>query len=381
MTGNRPARPRRRKAYVPAAGCFGFFILLALAGAILFLVIPLWAASMFGVPASGQNPIQRVQNSARVLLWQQALTLPSQSSQQTAFEVQAGESPYSIAENLKNAGLIPSADAFIAYLKYSGKDTALQQGLFELPPGLTTLQTVERLLNPLPNKGRLVVLPGWRIEEIAESLPTSGYEMAPEEFITLAYASDKDRTFAVAGGSLEGMLFPGEYAYERDISASQLIDEMVARFEAAITPEMAQGWADQGLSGYEALVLASVLQREAVIAEEQGLMAGVFLNRLAIGMKLDTDPTVQYAAANLDHSGGWWRVPVTSADLQVDSVYNTYLYAGLPPTPICNPGLPALIAVAAPQPSSHLYFQAKCDGSGYHNFADSFEEHLANSCR
>ena len=107
-------------------------------------------------------------------------------------------------------------------------------------------------------------------------------------------------------------------------------------------------------------------------------IASVFLNRRAIGMKLDSDPTVQYALGF--NNDTWWTNPLSLADLQVDSPYNTYLNPGLPPGPICNPGLAALKAVAFPEQTPYFYFRAACDHSGRHLFAETFEQHKSNAC-
>jgi UPF0755 protein len=106
----------------------------------------------------------------------------------------------------------------------------------------------------------------------------------------------------------------------------------------------------------------------------------VFHNRLAAGMRLEADPTVQYAVGYDAASASWWKSPLTSADLAIDSPYNTYLYGGLPPGPIAAPGSAALQAVAFPSASNFYFFQAACDGSGVHVFATTYEEHLANNC-
>jgi UPF0755 protein len=117
-----------------------------------------------------------------------------------------------------------------------------------------------------------------------------------------------------------------------------------------------------------------------VIEGEMPQIASVFLNRLAIGMKLDADPTVQYAVGYDAASQSWWKTSLTAADLATDSVYNTYIYPGLPPTAIAAPSLAALDAVAFPSSTGYYYFQAACDGSGAHVFAVTYEEHLANNC-
>jgi UPF0755 protein len=110
------------------------------------------------------------------------------------------------------------------------------------------------------------------------------------------------------------------------------------------------------------------------------MSTAVFLNRLRIGMKLDSDPTVQYSLGYNNDKNTWWKNPLSLNDLKIDSLYNTYLYSGLPPTPIDSPSLDALNAVAFPEETNYLYFQAKCDSSGFHNFALTFDEHLQNSC-
>jgi UPF0755 protein len=130
----------------------------------------------------------------------------------------------------------------------------------------------------------------------------------------------------------------------------------------------------------QAVTLASIVQREAVIQDEMPMIASVFLNRLAVNMKLDSDPTVQYALGYQNGRGGWWTNPLSLADLQIDSPYNTYIYTGLPPGPIANPSLEALQYVAQPAQTPYFYFRAACDGSGRHNFAITFNEHLNNAC-
>ena len=123
-----------------------------------------------------------------------------------------------------------------------------------------------------------------------------------------------------------------------------------------------------------------MVERESVQEEEQPLIASVYLNRLKIEMKLDADPTVQYAIGYNFLQQSWWMNPLSLLDLQVNSVYNTYKYAGLPPTPIASPSLSALHAVAFPAETTYYFFRAKCDGSGFHEFAETFDEHLANAC-
>jgi len=146
------------------------------------------------------------------------------------------------------------------------------------------------------------------------------------------------------------------------------------------SPELLAGIAVQNLSFHEALTLASIIERETRADEEKATIASVFYNRIAEGMRLQTDPTVQYALGFDENEQTWWKTQLTEADLQVVSPYNTYLYAGLPPGPIANPSLTSLEAVAYPAQTPYFYFRAKCDGSGTHAFSVTYQEHLNNAC-
>jgi UPF0755 protein len=185
-----------------------------------------------------------------------------------------------------------------------------------------------------------------------------------------------------AGVSLEGFLFPDTYQLRPDATASDLVGRMLITFDERVTPEMRQQAAAQGFTLYEVLTLASIVEREAAVIEERPQIASVYLNRLSIDMMLQADPTVQYAQGYDPTTGEWWNRGLTQADYtSVDSPYNTYLYAGLPPGPIANPSLSSIQAVLNPADTPYIFFRAACDGSGRHNFAITFEEHLANACQ
>jgi UPF0755 protein len=156
----------------------------------------------------------------------------------------------------------------------------------------------------------------------------------------------------------------------KNILTQQFIDEIGA--------QLANDAAAQNMSLFQAVTLASIVQREAVNADEDPRIASVYRNRLDQGMKLDADPTVQYGIGL--QNGTWWP-QITQADYTgVNSPYNTYTHMGLPPGPIANPGIDAIRAAIHPETTTYLYFRAKCDGSGYHNFANTFDEHVANAC-
>jgi len=151
-------------------------------------------------------------------------------------------------------------------------------------------------------------------------------------------------------------------------------------FDTAITDELLAGFEQQGLNLHQAVILASIVEREAVVEDEMPLIASVFLNRLVAGINLDADPTVQYAVGYNAAQESWWTNPISLSDLQYNSPFNTYLYPGLPPGPICNPSPNALRAVAFPAQTPYYFFRATCDGTGRHAFAETFQEHLNNAC-
>ena len=339
----------------------------------------------FGPPTTGLSPIQRVNYAVQLYLHREELVTPLDTDgQEQTFEVRQGESVNSIALRLEDAGLIRSAFSFRTYLVYSGLDTHIQAGKYALSPAMSPVAIAHKLESTVSDIVTFNVLAGWRLDEIAAALPTSGLNVSPDEFLRLARTIPPGYSFSdelADAPSVEGFLFPGSYQLKRDITAYDLIAAMLNNFEAHLTPELRNGFQRQGLNLLQAVTLASIVQKEAVVAEEQPMIASVFLNRLAKGMKLDSDPTVQYALGFNPDQKTWWTNPLSSEDLQVDSPYNTYLHEGLPPGPIDNPGLSALQAVAYPAQTPYYYFRAKCDGSGRHVFARTLEEQVSNACK
>lgn len=367
-----------------------FLLIVALClGSILagwiFVKLPADAERTFG-PASAQLDLfERAYLSARLLMQVEQLKKPANAhGDQAVFQVQLGESTYQVTENLQGQGLIASASALRDYLVYTGLDTTVQAGEYSLSPGMTAVEIAHALQDATPSEITFLILPGWRLEEVAAALPTSGLEIAPRVF--LANAADPPPLSPLvrelpAGASLEGFLFPDSYRLPRQVAVDGFIRALLEDFEIKVTREIQEGFQNQGLDLYQAVTLASIVEREAVVEDEMPLIASVFLNRLEIGMKLDADPTVQYALGYNQAQGDWWTNPLSLEDLGIDSPYNTYLYLGLPPGPIANPGLSALRAVAFPAQTPYFYFRSACDGSGRHSFAETFEEHQANACQ
>src|SRR5687767_5747554 len=201
---------RKRRSYYLPLGCVVPLILLgALVAAFLF--IPPLAVRTYGPPSETRNAVQRLQYSAMLLWYDGLLTGPADGAGvERDFAISAGEGAASVAARLEQAGLVRNADALRAYLVYSGLDTSLQAGEYRLSPALTPMQLAQRLQDASPAQVKFVVLPGWRMEEIAAALPTSGMNITPEQFLAVARAPRSGFDLPPAAG-VEGFLFPDQY--------------------------------------------------------------------------------------------------------------------------------------------------------------------------
>ena len=343
--------------------------------------IPVMAARAYGPPSVHLNPVQVWQYSASLLWADGLLTKPAAAGgPEIEFEVQQGENVSSICERMAQAGLIRAAWMMRDYLIYTGLDTSVQAGVYRLGPGMSAIDLARKMQDATPSDVKFVILPGWRIEEIAASLPTSGLNVTPDDFVASASLPHPEYAFLAEASTTEGFLYPDAYVLPRSSKSSDVIGAFLRDFALHLSTDLQAGFGRQGLSVYQAVILASIVQREAVQAEEAPTIASVYLNRFRAQMRLDADPTVQYALGYNGGQGTWWTNPLSLDDLKLASPYNTYSNAGLPPAPISNPGMGALEAVASPADTPYYYFSARCDGSGYHEFAETFDAHLQNLC-
>ncbi|MAU01726.1 MAG: aminodeoxychorismate lyase [Anaerolineaceae bacterium] len=304
------------------------------------------------------------------------------------FTIATGESADTIAANLAAAGLLNDTELFLNYLRYHGLDAQLEAGEFILDPQQTIPEMAAALTKAIAQEVDLRFVEGWRLEQMADYLadnPAANIDAA--QFLAIAQrqaAFDLTPYSFLADlpptASLEGYLFPDTYRMPPEADARYLVDLMLKTFERRVTPAMRQGFQDQGLTVHEAVTLAAIVEREAVVATERPIIAGVFFNRLTQGIKLEADPTVQYPLGYQADSDNWWKSPLFLVDLEMDSPYNTYRYAGLPPGPIANPSLSSLEAVAFPAETEFIFFVADCDAAvpGSHAFSITYEEHLSN---
>ena len=290
-----------------------------------------------------------------------------------SFVISRGETAGSIAQRLQSEGFIRSALAFSYVLYDTGRETSLQSGTYTISASLTP-RDLARVFEKAPGEQAVLrIIEGWRLSETAAAVHKVFPSITVEDFTKAAVVGQRRNT-VLAGlspdTSLEGFLFPDTYFFKPSATAAQIIDALLDQFEQRVGQTLRRAAAERKLTIYEIVKLGSIVEREARDRQESATIAGVYINRLEIGMKLDADPTVQYAV-------GEWREP-TAADLESDSPYNTYKVAGLPPTPICSPGQAAIEGAARPADVPYFYFVAKNDGTGDHAFAKTLEEHEAN---
>lgn len=375
---------RRRSSSIP--GC----LIFASLGLVLCMIGVAAAAILAGgsAPSPAPDPSQDGPPGAERALLQIYLTLRAPALNRPAgnpetlaeITVLPGESAEVVIQRLAEAGIVQDAALLRSYLRYYRLDTRIQAGRYALTGEMSIPQLAEALQLAIVHQARLTVPEGWRLEQIADALPSEGIDFTAAEFLAAASQAEKlESVLGITAANTEGYLFPETYALGAGTSAEELVDTMLSTFEERVSAELRSGFEAQGLSLQQAVTLASIVEREAIVPEERPLIAGVFLNRLRSGMRLEADPTVQYALGR-QPGGEWWKAPLTLADLELDSPYNSYLYSGVPPGPIANPGLSALQAVAFPAQTEFLFFRAACDGSGRHQFALTFDEHLGNAC-
>ena len=290
-----------------------------------------------------------------------------------SFVIARGETAGTIGRHLEAQGFVRSALAFTYVLYDTGTEDALQSGSYTISPALTPRE-LARVFQKAPSEQTVLrIIEGWRLDEAATAVNRSFPKIAKEDFLRAAVVGTRRNTVLLglpAETPLIGFLFPDTYFFKPDATADQIVDTLLDQFERRVGQTLRQAAADRKTTIYDIVKLGSIVEREARDRNESPTIAGVYANRLSIGMKLDADPTIQYAL-------GEWR-ELSLDDLKIDSPYNTYQVAGLPPTPICSPGQAALEAAAKPANVPYLYFVAKNDGTGDHAFARTLDEQEAN---
>ncbi len=282
----------------------------------------------------------------------------SQDHSQKIFVINKGEPVREIGNSLKTQGLIRDPVIFFVFVKLNNQDKNIQAGDYRLSPAMSLSKVVETL-----NHGTLdiwVTVPeGLRAEEIADIFQKN-----------LPSYKDSWRSQLV---EQEGYLFPDTYLIPRDATAEQIITLMKNNFDNRMKQA---GIPETGAKFTNAVIIASIIEKEAKFAPDFPIVASVIYNRLGLGMKLDVDPSVAYALGYQKDTGKWWKEELTFDDLKIASLYNTYQNPGLPPTPISNPGVVAIQAALNPTSSDYLYYIS--DKTGKIHPEKTAEEHAAD---
>ncbi len=294
-----------------------------------------------------------------------------------------GSSIKEAATILYDKGLIKYKGAFVDRYQESKFSGELKAGTYKLNTGMNTLEMIEIMCPVIDESGiikKLVIPEGFSVDQIAARC--SKEEICSKEDFLRAVnsvtASDFEFLQDVPTGAnvrykLEGYLFPATYDIYKDTTAEDIVNMMLQAFKNYYTEDMQTRAEELGMNSYDVLKRASMIEREAKIAEERPTIAGVINNRLNADMLLQIDSTVLYPLTE----GMYDKTEVLYEDLEIDSPYNTYLYKGLPVGPICNPGLSCINAVLEPEEHNYLYYHVIDEETGKHIFTETMEEHEA----
>jgi UPF0755 protein len=295
------------------------------------------------------------------LYYNMALTRPAQCDTEKVFTIEKGEGVASISQKLYDAGLVNSKALFSFYMVVNNIQSRLQAGTYTIPAGCS-IKNLSLLFQQGRNDLKVTFLEGWRVEEVAQE--------ASARFRNINFQSFVDKA-----KGYEGTLFPDTYEFNADVDEETVINAMRENFATKTQDVLIDAYlAKSGLSRDQALVLASIVEREVITESDRKVVAGILIKRLKEDMTLGADATTQYAVAPKDNN--WWPRNLTVDDLNSPSLYNTRKIVGLPPAPICSPGLSSIKAVVESQSTDYYYYLT--DSQGVTHFAKTLDEHNKN---
>lgn len=292
----------------------------------------------------------------------------SGSSTKVNFTVEKGEGTTEISKHLEQNGVIKNSFVFLLYLKYKGQGANVQAGDYKIAKNLTMIQVLDILTQGKVTSGKITIPEGWTNKQIEDEVVKKGIGTSEEFKESLSKKYNYNFLEESPNGDLQGFLYPDTYFLSSKPNSDEVVGKMLAEFSSKVDPKIREKIGNQKLSYYQVLTLASIVEREVQSSSDKKKVAGVFLNRLDIGMKLDSCATVQYIL-------GTNKRILSNDDISVDSPYNTYKISGLPPSPIANPSLESIEAVLAPEHTNYLYFFSGKDGKTY--FSENQEQHEA----
>ena len=295
------------------------------------------------------------------LFYKQGIKPVDKNSKETKiFVIQKGESLKSISDNLYRQNLIRNRLAFYLTIKKLGLEKKIQAGDFRLSPAMDA-ETIAKTLTKGTLDTWVTIIEGLRKEEIAQII-NKKFSIPESEF--LKYAK-------------EGYLFPDTYLIPKDATAEAIVKIFTNNFYRRFDKNLQQKAKNKGLTEKEVIIIASLVEREAKYDEDRQKVASIILKRMKNNWLLQVDATIQYALGYVPQEKSWWKKYLTYEDLEIDSPYNTYKNKGLPPTPICNPGIASIKAVInASENTPYWYYLS--DKSGRMHYAKTLEEHNNN---
>jgi len=313
----------------------GSFLLIGF----LFLIAVLYAVRFIYTPTSPGKPLQ--------------------------VDIRAGQSGWQISKTLEKEHIITDAGMFMLTSRILGKSRHLQAGTYVFEGNHYPLEVMDILFRGKTLKYRITIPEGSNIYQIGEIVASTGL-MDKEHFVRAAFSGQTTAFFHVDAPSMEGFLYPDTYFLTPRMTPLEIMAKLHDRFKHIYTGKIEQRAGEMGLSRIQVLTLASIIEKEAVSPSDKPLISSVFFNRLARGMRLQSDPTAVYGIDG-------FKGKIDPDDLQRESPYNTYRHNGLPPGPICNPGSDSIKAALWPARTDYLYFVSRGDGT--HAFSNSLIEH------
>lgn len=287
----------------------------------------------------------------------------------TTFEIALGSSFATVSRELAAAGIMSNARLFRAYARWTGRASAVQAGEYHIEPGTSALELLEQFTSGDVRLYSFTIVEGWNQWDLLRELeehPQIESTLTDDDWPALLAELGEERTHA------EGLFLPETYRFPRNTTGRTLLAQAHELMRQSLADEWAARDVDLPLrTPYEALILASIVEKETARVDERPKIAGVFVRRLKQRMRLQTDPTVIYGI------GPEFNGNLTRRDMRTDTPYNTYTRHGLPPTPIALPGRAAIHAVLHPSSGNELYFVASGLGDGSHQFSTTKKEHDA----
>lgn len=292
------------------------------------------------------------------------LVSPGKGSVVRDFSFPSGSGIRKLANELKSGGVIQSSWHFVLLTRIRGYSHSLKAGDYQFNDGMTAPEILHKLVSGEVSYRKFTLPEGYSLYQAAELLEQKGY-FKKEQFLAKCRDRDLLLRMGLKFSSAEGYLYPATYNLSRLGGEEQLLEQMISQFNKEYSELQPTGLSG-GFSRHEIVTLASIIEKEAIAADEKALISSVFHNRLRIGMPLQSDPTAVYGVRAFSGK-------ISKADIMRPSPYNTYLNKGLPPGPIGNPGRGAVLAAINPAKTDFLYFVARQDGT--HHFSRNLTEH------